>query len=147
MRYSTASLGRIFIVRLEDGDVLHEEIEGLARQEGISAAALIALGGADSGSRLVVGPKEGRAERILPMETILEDVHEVVGVGTLFPDETGKPILHMHTACGRQTDTITGCVRRGVKVWHILEVVIFELTGTGATRRLDEKLGFKLLSP
>ncbi len=147
MKYSTASLGRIFVVRLEDGDVVHEEIERLARQENIKAAALIALGGADSGSKLIVGPEEGRAARIHPMEAILENVHEAVGVGTIFPDEAGNPTLHMHTACGRQTNTVTGCVRKGVKVWHILEVVIFELTGTRAARRLDEKLGFMLLEP
>jgi hypothetical protein len=30
----------------------------------------------------------------------LAKVHEIVGTGTLFPDEAGIPILHMHVAGG-----------------------------------------------
>jgi len=57
MKYSEAKSGRVFVLRLEDGDVLHESIEAFARARGIRAAALIALGGADKGSTLVVGPE------------------------------------------------------------------------------------------
>ncbi|MEJ2665270.1 MAG: DUF296 domain-containing protein, partial [Spirochaetia bacterium] len=60
MRYSQAKQGRVFIIRLEDGDILHESIERLARDEGITAAALIAVGGADKDSALIVGPQHGR---------------------------------------------------------------------------------------
>jgi len=40
-----------------------------------------------------------------------------------------------------------GCVRNGVKVWHVLEVIIFELTGTTASRIKDPLTGFELLIP
>ena len=53
----------------------------------------------------------------------------------------------MHDACGRTSSTITGCVRMGVKVWQVLEVVLFELVETSAVRKLEPKLGFKLLNP
>jgi len=53
----------------------------------INAATLIAIGGADVGSKLVVGPEEGRNKSITPMEHILDDVHEIAGVGTIFPDK------------------------------------------------------------
>jgi predicted DNA-binding protein with PD1-like motif len=53
----------------------------------------------------------------------------------------------MHLACGRSNDTVTGCVRTGVKVWHVMEVVLFELTGSSAKRVYDEATGFELLSP
>jgi predicted DNA-binding protein with PD1-like motif len=76
---------------------------------------------------------------------ILSDVHEVAGAGTLFPDENGNPILHMHMACGREASSITGCIRQGVKVWQVMEVILFELTGTTAIRALDPRLGFNLL--
>ena len=101
MRYSQAKQGRVFVIRLEDGDVLHESIEAFAREHGIQAASLIALGGADSASRLVVGPEQGRTSPIVPKEHLLRDVHEVVGVGTLFPNGEGQPVLHMHVAAGR----------------------------------------------
>ena len=147
MKYSQAKQGRIFIIRLEDGDILHEKIEELAAKEGVRAAALLAVGGADAGRTLVVGPAEGRTKPVIPLEYMLDDVHEVAGVGTLFPDDTGKPVLHMHGAFGRKTKTVTGCVRTGVKVWHVLEVILVELTDTGASRQPDEATGFKLLQP
>jgi len=147
VKYSQAKQGRVFVIRLEDGDILHEEIEKLAAENGIRAAALLAVGGADTGSKLVVGPAEGRTKPIVPLEHILDNVYEVAGVGTLFSDDTGKPVLHMHGAFGRKTQTVTGCVRTGVKVWHVLEVILIELTDTCASRQLGEATGFKLLQP
>jgi predicted DNA-binding protein with PD1-like motif len=147
MRYSTANPGRIFVVRLEDGDILHESIEALARKEGIRAAALLMLGGADGGSRLVVGPDQPRVMPIVPLELILKGVHEMTGVGTIFPDASGKPILHMHMAGGREDHAVAGCVRRGVIVWQVMEAVIWELTNTEAKRMLEPQSGFELLQP
>ena len=147
MKFSEAKTGRVFVIRLEDGDVLHEEIERFATANGVRAATLTAVGGVDAGSRLIVGPEEGRSEKIVPMEHVLDEVCEATGTGTIFSDEKGSPILHMHLACGRGDQTITGCVRRGVKVWHILEVVLMELTETSASRCYDSLVGFKLLNP
>ncbi len=148
MKYSEAKMGRTFIVRLEDGDILHEEIEKFAIEHNITAATLIAVGGVDKGSILVVGPQESRCKPpVTPMEHILEDAHEVTGSGTIIPNEAGKPIIHMHLACGRGTNTITGCIRKGVKIWHVLEVVINEITDTTAKRLYDENTGFELLIP
>ncbi len=147
MKYSEAKQGRTFVIRLEDGDVIHEEIEKFAREKSIYAASLIIVGGADEGSKLVVGPREGRAEKIEPMEYVLDEVHEIAGTGTIFPDEDGNPVLHMHAACGREGSTVTGCVRTGVRTWHVLEVVLFELIDTGAKRMHDSATGFKLLQP
>jgi len=147
MKYSQAELGRVFVIRLEDGDVIHQEIEKLARIEGIRAGSMIMVGGADEGSSLVVGPKEGRAASITPMERQLENVHEALGTGTLFPDQQGTPVLHMHVACGRDASTVTGCVRRGVKAWQVLEVILYELTNTTSARMPDPELGFALLTP
>jgi predicted DNA-binding protein with PD1-like motif len=147
VKYSQAEQGRVFVIRLEDGDVLHEEIQEFAKEKSISAAALIAIGGADRDSRLVVGPEDGRAAPVTPMEHVLADVSEIAGTGTIFPNERGEPVLHMHAACGREAETVTGCVRKGVKTWHVMEIVLFELTGSDAVRRLDPTTGFALLEP
>ena len=147
MKYCQAVQGRIFILRLEDGEILHETIEAFARAQLIQSAALIVLGGADTGSRLVVGPESGRAETIIAMTHALGNVHEVSGTGTLFPDAAGNPVLHMHMACGRNGNTVTGCVRAGVRIWHVMEVVLFELTGNDARRLRDPATGFDLLAP
>ena len=147
MRYSQARPGRIFVVRLEDGDVVHECLEALARTENIRAASVTILGGMDEGSRLVVGPKVARAVPVEPMSRAVDDVREVVGAGTLCPDERGNPVLHVHMACGREDRTLTGCVRLGVRVWHVMEAIVVELLDTGAVRRLEPATGFELLSP
>ena len=105
MKYSEARQGRVFVVRLEDGEILHQNLEDFAREHAIKAAALVVLGGADKGSRLVVGPEQGRSTPVIPMERALGDVGEVAGVGTIFPDARGLPVLHMHIACGRNRET------------------------------------------
>jgi predicted DNA-binding protein with PD1-like motif len=50
-------------------------------------------------------------------------------------------------ACGREENTITGEIRNGVKVWHVLEVIITELADNLSTREFDKKTGFDLLVP
>ena len=147
MKYSQARQGRIFILRLEDGEIVHEVIEKFADEQKIKAATLLVLGGADDGSRLVVGPESDRGLPLNPMKRVLKNAHEVTGTGTLFPDENGSPLLHMHMACGRKDTTTTGCIRAGVKVWHVMEVVIFELMDTTARRVVEHPLGIKLLQP
>lgn len=147
MKYSTAKLGKIYIIRLEDGEIIHDEIEKFAKEKGIKAGSIQVVGGIDKGSILIVGPKESRGEKIEPMEHILDDAHEVTGTGTIFPDSRGNPILHLHISCGRKTNTITGCVRKGVKVWHVLEIIIQEFKNNTAKRLLDNNTGFELLKP
>ena len=147
MKYTQAGLGRVFIMRLEDDETVHEEIEKFSREHSIRAASVMIVGGADKNSRLITGPARGREYPIVPMEHILKDVHEAAGVGTLFPDENGEPVLHLHMACGRESTTVTGCIRSGVKVWHIMEVILIELTDCSPVRANDSKTGFTLLDP
>jgi len=147
VRYVEARLGRVFVVRLEDGEVLHETIEEFAKNQKIEAAAVMVIGGIGKGSRLVVGPKNADARPVVPMEHVLGDVHEISGVGTIFPNEEGMLVSHIHVASGRGTSTKTGCIRRGVKVWQVAEVVIIEILGTSSRRRIDRETGFELLDP
>lgn len=147
MKYSEARQGRVFVIRLEDGDIVHEVLEQFAIDHKIEAASLTVVGGADDGSRLVVGPQEDRGLPLTPMKLQLEHAHEVTGTGTLFRDDEGVPLLHMHMSCGRKEHAVTGCIREGVKVWHVMEVILFELVDCSAKRLVEEPLGLKLLSP
>ena len=147
MKYSQARQGRVFVVRLEDGEIVHETLENFAREQGIQGAAVIVVGGAAAGSALVVGPERERSRPISAMVHILSDVHEIAGTGTIFPDEAGNPVLHMHMACGREDQTKTGCIRRGVKVWQVMEVILFEIVQARCKRIPDPDLGFLLLQP
>ena len=148
MKYSQASLGRVFVVRLEDGDIVHECLERFAREQAISSAGLIALGDADAGSRLIAGTEAGRANPLVFIEHMLDEAHEIAGVGTIFPNEDGNPIPHVHMAFGRKDSVVVGCIRAGVKVWHVMEIIVVEFLDSTAVRRFETGLpGFKLLNP
>ena len=145
MQFTEAQLGRLFVLRLHDGDRLPEVLEYFAAEKNVSMALCFFLGGAKEKSRVVVGPKDGYALPPEPMVTLLNGVHEVCGVGTIFADEEGKPKLHMHASFGRNQNTVTGCVRMGVDIWRIGEVVVLELTGASACRAKDKETGFEFL--
>ena len=147
MKYSQAQMGRVFVIRLEDGEILHEEIEQFCKEKDIEAGMVVVVGGADEGSKLVVGPENGEEFPVNPLHHIMDGVHEAAGTGTIFPDESGEPLVHIHLACGRQDSTQTGCIREGVKVWEVMEVILVELTSTTARRELEEKTDLKLLNP
>ena len=143
--YTEAKLGRIFIIRLHQDDVLHEVIEKFASEKQVASALCFFLGGADDKSKVVVGPKDGKACTIDPMVTLLNGAHEAYGVGTIFTNEQGNQKLHMHASFGRNDNTTTGCVRKGVNVWLIGEVVILELTGSSARREKNKETSFEVL--
>jgi len=145
MQFTEAKLGRIFVLRLHDGDRLPDVLESFAAEKNVSTALCFFLGGAKENSRVVVGPKDGSALPPEPMVTLLKGVHEACGVGTIFADEDGKPKLHMHTSFGRNENTVTGCVRMGVDVWQIGEVVMLELECVKARRVKNRETGFEFL--
>ena len=145
MNYSEAKLGRIFILRLNHGECLHEVIEKFAAEKQVSSALCFFLGGAEDKSKVVVGPKDGAVLPPTPMITLLMGVHEACGVGTIFTDEQGKPKLHMHASFGRNDTAVTGCVRMGVDVWQIGEIVILELVSSSAKRVKNKDTGFEFL--
>jgi predicted DNA-binding protein with PD1-like motif len=145
MQFTEAKFGRIFVLRLNDGDRLPDVIESFAAEKNVSTSLCFFLGGAKEKSRVIVGPKDGYALPPEPMVTLLSGVHEAFGVGTIFADEEGKPKLHMHVGFGRKQNTVTGCVRMGVDVWRIGEVVVLELAGVSARRAKDKETGFEFL--
>jgi predicted DNA-binding protein with PD1-like motif len=145
MKSTEAKMGRIFVLRLHDGDRLPDVLESFAIEKNISAALCFFLGGANEKSCIVVGPKDGKILPPEPMTTLLKGVHEACGVGTIFVDEEGKPKLHMHTSFGRNENTVTGCVRMGVEIWQIGEVVILELVCDKARRVKNRETDFEFL--
>jgi predicted DNA-binding protein with PD1-like motif len=141
-------LSRVFILRLYQNETIHEVIEKFAAMKHIKNAICFFLGGAEDKSKLVVGPKDGTVMSQQIMLTLLKGVHEGLGVGTIFTGETGNPKLHMHGSFGRNDATanaVTGCIRLGVQVWQIGEVIIFELSGGNAIRKKDMNTGFEML--
>lgn len=145
MQYSEGKIGRVFTLRLDDGEQVPTIIEEFCKEHDIQRAHCTLLGGIDSGN-IVVGPKDGDAETIDPILCPISGAHEVAGVGTIFPDEEGTPILHMHAALGREGKTRMGCIRPGLDIWLVGEVIIMEIVGMDMLRKTEKKSGLKLLS-
>jgi predicted DNA-binding protein with PD1-like motif len=146
MRAAEGKLGRVFVIRLDDGDKIPDCIEKFAIEKNISHGHLIRLGGI-SGGQVVVGPRISDQMPSDPMLLPVDEAHEVVGIGVLAPGEDGKPVLHLHAALGRSGQTLTGCLRPGVKTWLVGEVILYEISGVNATRVMHKKSGFALLEP
>jgi len=146
MKWSEGHIGRVFVIRLEDGDVVPESIEEFARENGVSVGHAVLIGGI-GGGQVVVGPRNSNERPPDPMLLPVDGAHEVVGVGVLAPGEDGKPVLHIHAALGRSGQTVMGCLRPGVTTWLVGEVILYEILGTQAARVMDEESGLALLEP
>jgi predicted DNA-binding protein with PD1-like motif len=144
MKACEGQIGRVFVIRLEDGDVVPECIEHFAEENGVFAGHAILVGGIGSGD-VVVGPRRSEEMPPTPMLLPIDGAHEVVGVGVLAPGEDGKPALHIHAALGRAGQTMTGCLRYGVTTWLVGEAILYEILGTDVARVKDEQSGFELL--
>ncbi|MFH1650535.1 MAG: PPC domain-containing DNA-binding protein [Chloroflexota bacterium] len=144
MKASEGRLGRVFVLRLEDGDVIPDCLEQFAAGQGIRVAQVVLVGGVGSGE-IVAGPR--RTEEMPPDPLLLpvDGAHEVVGAGIIAPDKDGKPVLHIHAALGRAGKAAAGCLRPGVKTWLVAEAIVTEITGAKAARLPDERSGFDLL--
>ena len=145
VKYSESRMGRVFVLRMEDGDVLNDTLEAFAQEQGVQRALAFYVGGVAGGSKVVVGPDDSNTTGITALVHTLCGSQEAFAVGTLFPNESGKPVLHMHTASGREGGATVGCTRAGVQTWLVGEVVMVEIVGSEAMRKLDDFSGFALL--
>jgi len=145
MRFSEGKLGRVFVLRLDDGDVIPGCIEQFAADEDVKAAQVVLLGAVQSGE-VVAGPRASRSAPAGPMLLPVDGVHEVLGVGLLAPNEMGEPRLHVHGALGRAGATLTGCLRPGVDTWCMIEAVVTEILDLNVRRVSDGARGVSILS-
>lgn len=142
MRYSKGTIGRIFLLKFDDGDVVLDEINKFASHEKLKCATMIFLGALKEG-HIVTGPKKP----VIPPEpnwTKFKDGWEVMGIGTIFTNKAG-PQIHIHTSMGKKNKVITGCVRKDSKVFLVIEAIVFEIKGIRATKEIDPKTGLNLL--
>ena len=145
MKAAEGKIGRVFIIRLEDGDIIPDCIEMFAREKSITVGHAVIIGGIGSG-QVVVGPRDSCEMPPDPVLLPVDGAHEVLASGTIAPDEKGDPVLHMHGALGRSGNTLTGCFRPGVTTWLVGEVILYEILAADVTRVKDERSGFALLS-
>ncbi|MHC4148965.1 MAG: PPC domain-containing DNA-binding protein [Planctomycetota bacterium] len=142
MEYSVGTTGRIIGARLFEGEDIYESIEEIAKREDIKSATVLITGGFREAS-VVVGPKREKPKIVGNFKSF-SGPGEVLGVGTIYCDNEG-PKLHIHTAIGKDSETIVGCPRGGAKTFLVLEVTIIEIAGVKGGRIPDEGSGLNLL--
>lgn len=142
MKYTQGTIGRVFLVKFENNDILIPNLSGLAKKEKIKAATLIFIGALRSGD-LVTGPKKPVIPP-QPNKMGFKDGWEVMGIGTLFTNSKG-PQIHIHASMGKKNKVLTGCVRGNSKVFLVIEAVVLELKGVKASKDIDPKTGLNLL--
>jgi predicted DNA-binding protein with PD1-like motif len=143
MKYTKGTIGRVFLLKFSDGDILVDEISSFARKERLKAATLVFIGAFKKG-HLVTGPKKA----VIPPEpnwVSFKDGWEVMGLGTIFTNKSG-PQIHIHASMGKKRKAATGCVRRKSEVFLVIEAVVFELKGVKASKEMDPKTGLNLLN-
>jgi len=141
--YDIGKIGRVVVARGFEGEDVYAEIEGLAAKENIRSGVVFLVGGLRKG-KIVVGPVNPTGP-IEPNFREFDDAREIVGVGTIFRDETG-PKMHLHAGIGRGDEAIVGCPRGGATVFCVLEVILLEIEGTSAQRLPDPATALKLLT-
>lgn len=142
MKYSRGSIGRVFLLKFDDDDILLDEIRRLAKKERIRSSVILFIGALKKGD-LVTGPKRP----VIPPEpnwVAFKDAWEVMGIGTIFTNKDG-PQIHIHASMGKKLKTLTGCIRKQSKVFLVIEAVIFELKGVKASKDPDPRTGLNLL--
>lgn len=144
MQYEAATAGRIITIRLSEGEPVYESITAVAVKEKVTRAVLWIIGGVKN-SRVVVGPERDDERPLVPMQVFLPDSREIVACGTLFPNETDEPSLHIHASFGKSGTTVTGCPRLSLDCWLVTEIIMIEIAGGTAFRKADEN-GFQLLT-
>ena len=142
MKYQIGKTGRVVMARFEDREELLENINTIARKEEIKSAVFCLLGGIRQG-RVVVGPEKDELPPT-PVWRDLKESHEVLGIGTIFWDESG-PKIHFHGAFGKKDTVKVGCLREIAETFLVLEAVIIEIEGINAQRKLDPASGLTLL--
>jgi predicted DNA-binding protein with PD1-like motif len=135
MQYAEGQIGRVFVVRIDDGEDFLVSMRRFITDKGIQSGSVIFLGALMNG-RMVTGPEEPVIPPV-PHFVMFEGGWEVFGVGTIYPGEDG-PHIHYHASVGRAGHALTGCLREKATTYLIVEAVILEFTGLQGRREFDE---------
>lgn len=136
MQYTEGQLGRVFVVRIDNGEDMLVSLRQFIEDKSIQAGSILFLGALMNG-RMVTGPEEPVIPPV-PHFVMFEGGWEVFGVGTIYTGE-GGPHIHYHASVGRSGHALTGCLREKATTYLIIEAVILEFSGLTARREFDKK--------
>ncbi len=143
MEYRSGAVGRVLLMRLDQGDDLLACLRELVVREKIDNGWFQVFGGLRR-AEVVTGPREP----VVPPEPVwhsMDQAREILGLGSVYR-EGDEPRIHLHAAMGHHGDTLTACVRKDARVYLVLEVLLYELTGFDVTRPWNPEWGFNRLT-
>jgi len=136
MQYSEGRLGRVFVVRIDDGEDFLAAMREFVRNKEILTGTILFLGALRQ-ARMVTGPEQA----VFPPDphfVMFEGGWEMVGIGTICAGEDG-PAIHYHASVGRAGHALTGCLRETATTYIVAEAIVLEITGPDICRMFDEK--------
>lgn len=142
MKYKELQEGRSFVLRLDNGENLLEELLTFFQEQRLQGAVFWVLGALEKG-QLVGGPQTAS----LPPEPInitFNDTREIVGWGNIARVMEGSPKIHLHMSAGRNDHTYTGCLRKKGQVFLTSEIYLREIINF-PVRKKEMSSGIELL--
>ena len=137
--FYTDKQGRTFVLRMERGDLLREQITELCRENGISNAVIVSGIATFDIVNIQMTNTTG-----YPIEYDVLKLTEPLELASM--DGTiidGSP--HLHGVLGSGSKTYAGHLLDGCRILYLGEVVIQEIAGIGLERTPDEN-GVMLIS-
>lgn len=141
MKCTQGKIGRVFVVRFENGEDILSGLCGLVKENKIKSG-IIHLIGALEKAEIVVGPEKVEIPPA-PVWKKFDDGREILGFGTIFW-KGDEPKIHIHSCTGREDKVNIGCVRKNAKVYLVVEAIIIEIEAP-VKRKYDEKTGLDLI--
>ena len=136
MQYAQGEVGRVFVLRIDNGEDFLEAMRLFIADKGIQCGSVTFLGALMNG-RMVTGPEEPVIPPV-PHFVLFEGGWEVFGVGTIYPGE-GGPHIHYHASVGRAGHALTGCLREKATTYLIIEAIVTEFKNLAGRREFDAK--------
>jgi uncharacterized protein len=141
MQYAEGKPGRIFLLRIDQGEDLIKTLNDFVIQHKVNCGYIRFIGALLSG-QIVTGPEKP----VLPPNPHFASFSggwDVVGMATITPGGDA-PHLHLHASIGRGDRVLTGCLRGTVTTYIIVEAVITEITGIAMKMAKDPVTGLVL---
>ena len=130
---------RTYVLVLDKGDEAFGQISAFAKEQGITAASLTAIG-ACSGATLGYFDTEAMKYR----STRFDEQMELLSLIGDIASKDGKPALHAHLVLGRKDSSTVGGHLQQINVFPTIEVVLTE-TPAHLRKRVDPQTGLALI--
>jgi hypothetical protein len=139
--FSTQQIGRTFVLRLDQGDMVLENINELIAKEGIKDAVVVsAIGTLDMCVlHMVTTTGYPAVEHFERWENKPLELSSIDGIIA-----DGKP--HLHAVVADSEKAYSGHLENGCRVLYLAEIVIMELKSMDLTRVYNDKHILKLIS-